>query len=52
MPKPKDEILNYMLFCITYVIHKTLFDFFKEDRHIFNLRFILDCNIKYNTIFI
>ena len=43
LPKPKEEFANHLIFILTYVVHKSFYDIFSEERDIFNLRFVLDC---------
>ena len=37
------EVINHLLFSLSYILHMTFFKVFRLDRQHFSLRFILDC---------
>lgn len=43
LPKPHEEMLTYLIFAMTYVVHKMYFLLFPKNQNVFNLRFVLDC---------
>ncbi|KAL4504510.1 hypothetical protein ABPG72_009956 [Tetrahymena utriculariae] len=47
LPQPKDELLNYVIFTISYLIHFCFYKYFPPQREFFDFRFILNC---YHTV--
>jgi hypothetical protein len=43
MPLPKDELVNYLIFSVCYIIHSIFYEVFPNQRFYFDVRFILDC---------
>ena len=40
---PKDELMNYLIFCVGYNIHWILWKIGKEERDTMDLRYVFDC---------
>ena len=48
----RDEILNILLFSLTYIVHYIFFMQFPYDKHEFTIRFVLDCyHISFFLVF-
>lgn len=43
LPQPKDELINYLIFSLGYMVHYMFYRYFHKQRFYFDLRFILDC---------
>lgn len=43
IPSPKDDVINYSIFILGYIINYLFYKYFIKHREEFNLRFIFDC---------